>query len=159
MPNNPYSYFNQFPRDFQFVDQLGMLMPAWQYFLLAVWQKLGSGQCSVEDWHYISSSADTPGQLVIVNTGGSVVATPMQIAPKEAPAPQLLATSPWTFTAPASGFLTLSGGQVEYSRDGITYYPVSMTGGQVWVLGGDHVQVIWYGTAPQVVWWQGGVAG
>ena len=153
MAVNPYSYVAAFPKDFQIVDGLGQLMPAWQYFFQALWAKTGGGSISVQNTYTVIES---PGGPVISGPGPSN-GTPVGQAPaKLVPVPQTLAGSPWLFTATENGFVTLTGGEVEYSRDGATYYRTSMTGGQIVVLKGDHIRVTWYGPTPSAVWFPGG---
>jgi hypothetical protein len=153
MPSNPYQYLSSFPKDFQIVDGVGQLMPAWQYFFQALWSKTGGGVVSIENTYTVIQSPGGP----VISGPGPANGTPVGAgAAKGAPIAQSLGTSPWTFHAAENGLMSLSGGDVRYSRDGTTFYSTSMTGGQVSILKGDFIKVFWYGTAPVAVWWPGG---
>lgn len=155
LPSNPFTFSSAFPKDFQLVDAAGQLMPAWQYFLQAIWDKTGGGTTTVNNSYVV---IETPSGPVISGPGPSN-GTPIggTVVPKSAPVIQSLSSAPWFFHAAENGFMTLSGGSVQYSRDGVSYYQTSMTGGQIMVLKGDSISVTWYGTdAPVAVWWPGG---
>jgi hypothetical protein len=152
MASNPYSYSSAFPKDFQIVDSLGLLTPAWQYFLQALWAKTGGGATTVSNSYVI---VQTPGGPTIVGPGpanGTVIGG----VDKSPPVVQTLTSSPWAFRAAENGFVALSGGEVDYSRDGVNYYKASMLGGQILMVEGDHINVIWYGPAPSAIWFPGG---
>jgi hypothetical protein len=152
---NPYQFSSAFPKDFQIVDALGQLMPAWQYFFQALWAKTGGGTTTIQNSYVV---IETPGGPVISGPGPSN-GTPIgggAPLPKEPPVVQALTSSPWPFRAAVNGFMALSGGEVDYSRDGINYYKASMLGGQIVMLEGDHINVIWYGLTPIAVWFPGG---
>jgi hypothetical protein len=150
--SNPYQFSSAYPKDFQIVDGLGQLMPAWQYFFQALWAKTGGGQSTITNTYVV---IETPGGPVISGPGPSN-GTPVGGVAKSAPVVQTLTSSPWHFDAMVNGFMALSGGEVDYSRDGVNYYVASMLGGQIVMLEGDHINVIWYGAAPTAVWFPGG---
>ena len=151
---NPYSYVAGYPKDFQIVDGYGQLTPAWQYFFQALWAKTGGGSVSVQNTYTVIES---PAGPIIAGPGPSNGVPVGQGTKKAAPVLQTLNTSPWTFTAAENGFMTLPGGQINYSRDGSLFYKSAMTGGQIMILSGDTIQVVWYGARPSpVVWWPGG---
>jgi hypothetical protein len=151
---NPYQFSSAYPKDFQIVDGLGQLMPAWQYFFQALWAKTGGGATTINNSYVV---IETPSGPVISGPGPSN-GTPIGdgVLPKGAPVPQTLTTSPWPFRAAENGFMALSGGEVDYSRDGVNYYKASMLGGQILMVEGDHINVIWYGPAPSAIWFPGG---
>jgi hypothetical protein len=150
---NPYQFSSAFPKDFQIVDALGQLQPAWQYFFQALWAKTGGGSTNIQNSYVV---IETPGGPVISGPGPSN-GTPIGGAvAKSAPVVQTLSSSPWTFRSAENGFMALSGGEVQYSRDGISFYQASMTGGQILMVEGDHINVIWYGPTPVAVWFPGG---
>lgn len=156
MASNPYSYSSAYPKDFQIVDGLGQLMPAWQYFFQALWDKLGGGSTTINNSYIVIDSPTGP----VLSGSGPSSGGPVgggEVQPKEPPTVQVLSLSPWTFTAGGNGLMTVTGGEVDYSRDGVTFYQASMVGGQFVVLKGDAIRVKWYGSAiPQAVWWLGG---
>jgi len=152
MGENPYQFVSAFPKDFQIVDNLGLLMPAWQYFFQALWAKTGGGSVSVNNSYVI---VETPQGPTITGPGPSN-GTVIGGVDKSPPTVQTVGGSPWSFRAAENGFMALSGGQVDYSRDGTNYYRTSMTGGQIVMVEGDHINVIWYDTPPVAVWFPGG---
>lgn len=154
MASNPYAFSSAYPKDFQIVDSLGQLMPAWQYFFQALWAKTGGGNSTVQNTYVV---IETPAGPVISGPGpssGSPVGS--TAIPKQPPVVQTLTSPPWIFHATQNGLMTITGGEVDYSRDGINFYRTSMTGGQIMVLKGDSIAVNWYGTAPVAVWFAGG---
>jgi hypothetical protein len=151
---NPYQFSSAYPKDFQIVDGLGQLMPAWQYFFQALWAKTGGGATNIQNSYVVIES---PGGGAIISGPGPSNGTPIEGAvAKSAPVVQTLTTSPWSFRAAENGFMALSGGEVDYSRDGVNYYKASMLGGQILMVEGDHINVIWYGPAPSAIWFPGG---
>src|SRR6267154_3642749 len=61
--------------------------------------------------------------------------------------------SPYTYSAPAKGFVIISGGTVSavaFSRDGTTYYAVGQTAGQFTLSAQDFLKVT-YTVAPTMV--------
>lgn len=64
--------------------------------------------------------------------------------------PITLTGSPYTFSAPSKGFVLISGGtvsQVEFSRDGVTYYATGQTSGQFTLSAQDYIRIT-YTVAP-----------
>src|SRR6267142_3883868 len=114
---NPYQFSSSFPKDFQIVDGLGQLMPAWQYFFQALWAKTGGGVTTVNNSYVI---IETPAGPTIMGPGPSNGVVIGGVA-KSAPVVQTLGASPWSFRAAQNGFMALSGGEVDYSRDGTNY--------------------------------------
>ena len=152
MPLNPYQFTAAFPKDFQIVDGLGQLMPAWQYFLQALWAKTGGGSTSVLNTYVVIETPQGP----IISGPGPSNGTPIGGLAKQPPVVQALTTSPWAFHSAENGFMALSGGEVDYSRDGTNYYKASMVGGQILMAEGDHINVTWYGATPTAIWFPGG---
>jgi hypothetical protein len=151
---NPYQFSSAYPKDFQIVDSLGQLQPAWQYFFQALWAKTGGGSTTISNSYVVIESPSGP----VISGPGPSNGTPVGGGPlpKELPVVQTLVTSPWAFRAAANGFMALSGGEVDYSRDGTNYYKASMLGGQILMVEGDHINVIWYGPTPSAIWFPGG---
>jgi hypothetical protein len=66
------------------------------------------------------------------------------------PATVTIGASPYIFTTPAQGALLVSGGPVtliELSKDGVTWYPLGVTQGQIQMVPNDHVRIT-YMNAP-----------
>src|SRR4029077_4727393 len=157
MPN-PYVFSSGFPKDFQVVDGAGQLMPAWQYFLYALWSKTGGAASTITNTFTIIQQPGSTQPIIIDHEGNPVDAGSFSPPPKEAAVPVALTTSPYVFHAIATGLLMCFGGQIDYSRDGTTYYPVTMVGGQIFVIRGDYVRISWSGIRPPVVtWFAGGI--
>jgi hypothetical protein len=68
--------------------------------------------------------------------------------------PQALAASPFEFVAGETGTIAVFGGKFDVSRDdGVTFYPIGLTGGTFHLLLGDIARVEWYSAeAPTVTW-------
>lgn len=157
MPGNPYTFASGYPKDFQIIDQFGQLTPAWQYFFFALWSKTGGAASTINNTYTVIQSPTTGQPIIIDNTGSPVgtIAAPPAKAAAETIDP---GTSPFTFHPTITGFLTCFGGQIDYSRDGTFYFPVTMFGGQILVLNGDYVRVTWSGRPPTVTWFPGGIS-
>lgn len=85
-----------------------------------------------------------------------ICSTPLLLAPGVGPVQQSLGASPFAFTAPQSGTLTVASGEVEVTRQGITQI-VSLVGGAITVKAADTITVLWtQGPAPLVFWWADG---
>ena len=55
------------------------------------------------------------------------------------------------YTAAVSGILLVFGARVDISRDGITWYPVTLQGGQITLQRADSAKITWYSAAaPQL---------
>jgi len=145
-----------FPKDNQFVDGLGNITPLWYMFLYALWSKTGGGVSTITNTYTIIQETGG-GPPVIIDNNGNSQGQIGTIQPKGAAELQTLSGSPFSFAAPANGMLTAYGGQIEYSRDGTNFYTISNIGGQFVMVKGDTIKVVWYGDAPQVVWWPGGI--
>jgi len=127
----------------------GIVQRNWYWFLLQIWRALGGsfGQVSQASFLqgtsvYASGSGKFLGKIITSNVVG-------------APAvPQTLTTSPFVFVATSLGMLAVYGGEVEFSRDaGVTWYPIGLTGGPIFMLDGDQVRITWYtSNAPPVTW-------
>lgn len=68
------------------------------------------------------------------------------------PATVAVSASPFVFTTPAQGTLLVSGGPVtliEYSKDGITWYPTGAVGGPIQLVPNDQVRIT-YSNAPNL---------
>lgn len=96
-----------------------------------------------------------PGTIVQSSVRNVICSTQQLLAPGIGPVQQTLGSSPFVYTAPQSGVVTVTSGEVELTRQGITQV-VSLTGGHVRVSAGDVVTVIWFQTVPTVYWWADG---
>ena len=158
MAGNPFSYSPGFPQDFTFVDEAQILRPAWHYFLQSLWQRVGASTPTLQSL-YVQLINGLP-QLFQAITGNPIGQIGI-IQPKVTPVKPVLVVTPFVFQAPETGFMTVPGGKVSYSRDGTTYYEVTLTGGQIVILVGDFVKIEWFnpaGPPEPVVWWGGGFA-
>ena len=60
--------------------------------------------------------------------------------------------NPFLFQAPREGLLYVTGGTLEFSRDGVAWYTISAVTGNVQVQAQDSIRVSWSGaTLPTVV--------
>jgi|SRR5215469_8832712 len=138
------------PYDSAFVyPNTGIVQRNWYWFLLQLWRACGGSFNQISQSSFLqqvdiyeSSTGKFLGKIISSNTKG----TPAE--------PQTLNTSPFTFTADSLGMLAVYGGDVQFSRDGgATYYPIGLTGGSIFMLNGDMVQVTWFSTTPPTVTW------
>ena len=145
-PAVQHQNFNGFPPfNSRFIDsETGIITRDWWYFLNMLWRIAGKAFNSVPDASFIS------GSTVFSSDTGNVVGS--IITAGTAAQPQTLVTSPFIFTAAKIGLLTVFGGQVDYSRDaGVTWYPIGLTGGPIFMLVADKVRVTWFLADPPIV--------
>ncbi len=161
---NPGADKQGFPQDLQICWENLVLRDVWRYFFYSIWQRLGAGVVAIADAIYFFLGLNAKGEAVLfmqpVLGGGAPVQIPFTVSVSP-PAVQSLVVSPWIFTAPQSGLLTVSGGRLEMSRDGgVNWYLVGLVGGALTLHHGDAARVSWFnpaGPPDPVVWWQGGM--
>lgn len=136
-----------------FVNPDGTVSFAWYRFLITLWQRSGSGKgaatTAANAVYFVSSAAGIGAYLVADNTflgylspsgssGGPAV-------------PVVAGSSPFVYSAPGPGFIIVSSGKLELSRDsGGTWYTVGLQGGSVPVTLGDLIRVTWTTSAPTI---------
>jgi hypothetical protein len=105
----------------------------------------------------LAQFADTaPNGSILQSSVRNVICSTQQLlAPGVGPSGQTLGSSPFAYTAPQAGLVTVSSGEVELTRQGITVV-LSLTGGSIRVNAADVVTVIWFQTVPTVYWWADG---
>ena len=136
----------------------------WAGLLRQLWLRTGGS------FNYVVT-ATVQGLLWLIESGTSVLAlvggqlnagqtavvvtTPVAGGTAQALAP---AGSPWPYVAAFQGTLLACGARVDLSRDnGVTYFPVTLTGGAVPMLTGDIAKLTWYSAvAPTVTFLPGG---
>ena len=120
----------------------------WYRLLISLWQKLGGNASNTAAAVYLQTDssgnvdayAGATGKLLGIVPLGDVVGGPVQpVAPT---------VSGMTYKAAVSGILIVFGARVDVSRDGLNYYPCSLTGGQITLQRNDIAKITWFSAAP-----------
>lgn len=86
-------------------------------------------------------------------TGELLGTIPLENQPGGTPQPVAITGSPQTYTAASDGTLVVFAAMVELSRDGATWFKVTLQGGAVPMKVGDRARVTWYSAdAPEITW-------
>lgn len=154
---NPVQHQTQQPMpklDSKFVDERGIIQISWFRLLLTLWTKSGAGDAP-NPFAVVFEAQDDVGTLPLnifqATTGeflGTVRSPTVPGQPAEPLNPNL---NPFVFQAPREGLIYVTGGELEYSRDGQTWYLISLTTGNIQVQCLDFVRVTWTGPLPTVV--------
>ena len=145
---NPFPLLNS-----PFLDERGYISFAWYQYLSALFTKTGgtlpaSTSSTLQFVNEILTAFASNGQAI-----GPISYTNTPVQPGVLLDPVI---SPFIYTAGENGFLICGpSATVLFSRDHLTFFPVTMDGGQIVLLHGDQVQVQWSGTPPSVVWFGG----
>lgn len=133
--------------DSRMVTEDGSITEPWHRLLSGMWKRLGGSFLQDGNAAFIEQTSIDAGAPLTVKSAvtgqpiGGLVITTGTGGPAQ---PQVLGASPFIFTAATSGVLVVFGAQVELSRNGITFYPVGLTGGSPLVLVGDKIRVTWF---------------
>jgi hypothetical protein len=136
-----------------FLDAHGFLTFPWYAFLSSLHTKSG-GSLPASDSVALQFAN---GAITAFAADGAEIG-PVAFTGTTKQAAELLdpVVSPFIYTASENGFLIVSAGAgIQFSRDHLTFYPISTNGGQIVMLTGDQVQVTWSGGPPSVVWFGG----
>lgn len=141
--------------DSRFVDERGVLQIAWYRLLLTIWQKSGAGD-SPNLFAVVFEAQDNAGALPLnifaAITGEFLGTVRSPTVPGQAAQVLNPNLNPFVFQAPREGLIYVSGGVLEYRRDGGPWYQISATTGNVHIQAQDSVRVTWTGAVlPTVV--------
>jgi hypothetical protein len=146
--------YGSFPRlGVKFVDSDGNISIPWYRLLVNMWTALGKSASQTPMVVFLQQTA-AGIQAFASATGallGTLAVTPAQGGPAVPLAPGV---SPWVYPVPGAGVLVAFACQIEFSRDGgVTWFPVTLTGGAVACQPKDQVRLTWFqGPVPQATW-------
>lgn len=141
------------------LDESGRMTQAWHMWGVNLWQKAGGIYSSVTSAVFLSLTGSTV-EMHNAQTGESLGVIPTIGLVGQAPIPQTLTVSPFTFVAGTTGTLFVDSAQVEIRRGSTgIWYLAGVAGGQFPVLPTDQVRVSWFrGDPPGVVFFPTGIA-
>lgn len=126
----------------------GIVSKPWHRLFIEIWKKAGGGLLQVAETIYMGQTPAQAGVSISAYRArdgvrvGDLLLTNVGAAPAE---PQVLAGSPFVYTATRQGTLTVFSGQVEISRDnGLNWYLIGLMGGAIPMLRNDRVRVTWF---------------
>lgn len=136
----------------EFVNDNRTIHQAWYRVIVAFYQRLGAK--FVEQANYITMCFAGPGatipiQAVNSQTGAILGPIPTDTQMGAAPLPIAVGDSPFEYQTNLAGVYIVNGAQVEFSRDGSTWYYVSPMGGMLPVRYGDFIRLTYFGAAPE----------
>lgn len=132
------------------VGPSGQATYVWYRFLSTLWLQISAANVALAAAVVLQQ---VNGVIQAVSSAtGKVIAT-LLTSSSAGGTPQVLTVTitPWAFAAPSVGTLLVESGQVTIGRSGTTSV-VGLQGGAIPLMTGDTVSVLWYRTAPRVVW-------
>lgn len=151
-PPSPTAAFPQLGT--RFVDENGSIEIPWYRLLIQLWRLIGGSNVPIANAVYFILNLPSTLQVWSISTGGLVGVVALQDTPGKPAVPQAPAVSPFVFTAAGSGMFSGFCCKMELSRDaGVTYYPLTLTGGAVPMLKADKIRLSWLGASPPTAVW------
>jgi hypothetical protein len=135
------------------VDSNGNVSIPWYRFFVSLWRNTGGSNVPGGSAVYFVENIAGGVDVYDTATASYIGTLVLSGRPGQPAVPQAPGASPFEYTALIQGTMVVTGAQVELSRDGATWYLVTLTGGAVPLKTGDSIRVTWYGDEiPKVTW-------
>lgn len=134
------------------VNEDGTLALPWYRLFISLWQRTGAGSQQTNTSAVLVEASPQKAPIAVVDAMTGKVFGELRFSggggrPVQE---QIVAASPFEYSALADGTLVVDSGQVELSRDGVKFYTCGLAGGALPMLAGDRARVTFYHQAPTV---------